>query len=48
MLLGEKSEASVSLDVPEPLPELANLLEQGLIDDPPVIARGSRGANRMR
>jgi DNA mismatch repair protein MutS len=45
MLLGEKSEASVSLDVPEPLPELANLLEQGLIDDPPVIARGSRGAN---
>lgn len=30
---------------PEPLPELTGLLEQALIDDPPVIARGSRGAH---
>jgi DNA mismatch repair protein MutS len=29
---------------PEPLPDLAELLEAGLVDDPPVIARGSRGA----
>lgn len=29
---------------PKPLPELANLLEDALVDDPPVIARGSRGA----
>lgn len=33
-----------SLRPPEPLPELAGLLAEGLIDDPPVIARGSRGA----
>ncbi len=30
---------------PEPLPELLELLERALIDEPPVIARGSRGAN---
>src|SRR6056297_3452257 len=33
------------LRAPEPLPELTRLLEEALIDDPPVIARGSRGAN---
>jgi DNA mismatch repair protein MutS len=32
------------LRAPEPLPELTTLLEEALIDDPPVIARGSRGA----
>jgi DNA mismatch repair protein MutS len=45
MLLADRREDSVSLDVPAPLPELTALLEDGLIDDPPVIARGSRGAN---
>ncbi len=30
---------------PEPLPELTTLLCDGLIDDPPVIAKGSRGAH---
>ncbi len=30
---------------PEPLPDLTQLLEEALIDDPPVIAKGSRGAN---
>ena len=30
--------------VPEPLPVLTALLQEALIDDPPVIARGSRGA----
>jgi DNA mismatch repair protein MutS len=29
---------------PQALPGLASLLEEGLVDDPPVIARGSRGA----
>jgi len=45
MLLGEVHEARVSLELPQPLPELTRLLDEGLIDDPPVIARGSRGAN---
>jgi DNA mismatch repair protein MutS len=42
------SEAAVRPDIlrtPEPLPELTTLLVDGLIDDPPVIAKGSRGAN---
>jgi len=30
---------------PTPLPELARLLQDSLVDEPPVIARGSRGAN---
>ena len=30
---------------PRPLPDLVRLLEESLIDDPPVVARGSRGAN---
>ncbi|MDG2049985.1 MAG: DNA mismatch repair protein MutS [Myxococcota bacterium] len=30
---------------PEPVPVLAGRLEEALIDDPPVIAKGSRGAN---
>jgi DNA mismatch repair protein MutS len=33
------------LDAPVPLPELTQLLEQSLIDDPPTIAKGSRGAH---
>ncbi|MBW2500648.1 MAG: DNA mismatch repair protein MutS [Deltaproteobacteria bacterium] len=32
------------LSAPAPLPELTSLLEAALIDEPPVIARGSRGA----
>lgn len=38
------AELPPALLLPEPLPELAALLEDGLIDDPPVVARGSRGA----
>jgi DNA mismatch repair protein MutS len=34
-----------ALVAPEPLPDLTALLEASLIDDPPTIARGSRGAN---
>lgn len=45
MLLDDQRADRVSLDVPEPMPELTRLLEEGLIDDPPVIARGSRGAH---
>ncbi len=33
------------LGAPEPLPELARTLREALIDEPPVVARGSRGAN---
>ena len=33
------------LELPVPLSALTSLLEDGLIDEPPVIARGSRGAN---
>ena len=36
---------AVPLDGPTPLPSLTRLLEQALIDDPPTIAKGSRGAN---
>ncbi len=31
--------------VPQPVDDLLALLEEALIDDPPVVARGSRGAN---
>lgn len=37
--------AGTSLDSPADLPDLTKLLEVGLVDDPPIIARGSRGAN---
>jgi DNA mismatch repair protein MutS len=33
------------LAAPPPLSEIAALLREGLVDDPPVVARGSRGAN---
>ena len=34
-----------ALSAPSPLPELTQLLEASLIDDPPTIAKGSRGAH---
>ena len=37
--------AGLEFELPNALPELTRLLEAGLIDEPPVIARGSRGAN---
>jgi len=37
--------ADPSLEAPAPLPALARLLEESLIDEPPTIAKGSRGAN---
>jgi DNA mismatch repair protein MutS len=33
------------LRAPEPLPQLAGLLREAIVDDPPTIPRGSRGAN---
>jgi DNA mismatch repair protein MutS len=44
-LLGEGAGDSTRFLIPpKPLPELTKLLEEALIEDPPVIARGSRGA----
>jgi len=34
-----------ALRVPEPLESLVERLQEGLVDDPPVIPRGSRGVN---
>ena len=46
-LLAESQPRSLprALREPVPLPELSALLHDGLIDDPPIIPRGSRGAN---
>ncbi len=44
-LLGAQASAGERLIAPEPLPELTQLLERALIDDPPTIAKGSRGAH---
>jgi len=43
-LLPQEAVRPLALRAPEPLPALAQLLGEALIDDPPVIARGSRGA----
>ncbi|MFO0687568.1 MAG: DNA mismatch repair protein MutS [Myxococcota bacterium] len=42
--LGEAGQGPLPLEAPVPLPELLALLEEALVDDPPSIARGSRGA----
>jgi DNA mismatch repair protein MutS len=39
------SEAPELLCAPEPVPEVADLLRAALVDDPPAIPKGSRGAN---
>ncbi len=41
----ELAAAPPSLPVPPAVPEVSELLAAALIDDPPVIPRGSRGAN---
>jgi DNA mismatch repair protein MutS len=43
-LLATGESSPTKLLAPAPLPELTSLLERALIDDPPVIAKGSRGA----
>jgi DNA mismatch repair protein MutS len=44
-MLSPSESRPMGLVPPRPLPELQCLLEESLIDDPPVLARGSRGAN---
>ncbi|MBJ18004.1 MAG: DNA mismatch repair protein MutS [bacterium] len=44
-LLGGAPAEAVVLVAPEALPELTLLLERSLIDDPPTIPKGSRGAH---
>ncbi|MEE2672497.1 MAG: DNA mismatch repair protein MutS, partial [Myxococcota bacterium] len=44
-MLAQPSSLPTALAAPRPLPDLQRLLEESLIDDPPVVARGSRGAN---
>ena len=43
-LLGPDPVAPRDLELPEALSDLAGLLAEALVDDPPVVARGSRGA----
>ena len=44
-LPGHGGQSPRTLTLPEPVDDLVKLLSEGLVDDPPVIARGSRGAS---
>jgi len=44
-LLAGEAPTPTAIVLPTALPELAQLLADALVDDPPTIARGSRGAN---
>jgi DNA mismatch repair protein MutS len=46
-LPGAEDAPPASLAIPVPVPEAAALLEAALVDDPPAIPRGSRGANEI-
>jgi DNA mismatch repair protein MutS len=46
-LPGAEGAPPASLAIPAPVPDAALLLEAALVDDPPVIPRGSRGANEI-
>jgi len=46
-LPGAESARPASLPIPAPVPAAHALLEAALIDDPPVIPRGSRGAGEI-
>jgi DNA mismatch repair protein MutS len=46
-LPGAAAERPATLPVPAPVPAAHALLARGLVDDPPAIARGSRGANEI-
>jgi DNA mismatch repair protein MutS len=43
--LAEDAPRPASLALPEPRPELAAFLREALVDEPPALPRGSRGAN---
>ena len=44
---GTSTKRPAGFVLPTCLPELADLLQAALVDDPPVIARGSRGAHEV-
>jgi len=44
-LIQNSADRPESLRLPVPVPEVAALLREGLVDEPPALARGSRGAN---
>jgi DNA mismatch repair protein MutS len=46
-LPGAAARRPAGLPVPLPVPEAHALLARGLVDDPPAVARGSRGANEI-
>ena len=46
-LPGAAAPAPDSLRAPEPVPEALRLLEEALVDEPPAVARGSRGASEV-
>jgi DNA mismatch repair protein MutS len=45
VIAGMATGRPASLPVPAPVPEVATLLREALVDEPPALARGSRGAN---
>jgi DNA mismatch repair protein MutS len=46
-LPGSSGERPASLPVPAPVPEAWQLLEDALVEDPPAVPRGSRGASEV-
>jgi DNA mismatch repair protein MutS len=44
-LLPDQESHAPALVLPEPLPEVAQLLRESIVEDPPTVPRGSRGAN---
>ena len=44
-LLPHQESLAPALVLPEPVPEVEQLLLEAIVDDPPVVARGSRGAS---
>ncbi len=46
-LPGAEETPPSSLPRPQPVPQAAVLLEEALVDDPPAIPKGSRGANEV-
>jgi len=44
-LLPDQRRRAPALVLPEPLPEVEQLLFEAIVEDPPVVHRGSRGAN---
>ncbi len=45
VLLADPAARPPALALPEPVPEVVQLLNDALVDEPPAVARGSRGAS---